>query len=290
MFQLPRDIKVTSKRVVRIGGEIVPGLTNTIKRYLAPGYNHKKLASPPKNVGGLSMRQAKNRGNKIDSCITKWAESYPKQSTSRLAETRALIAYFDANGLVPVATQVIAVNRDAKVGTRVDLVVHDTGSNVCKLVEIKTGCVYRDTAMRNAKKMMHQTIGKDVQMTARRIHEIQTLMSLVMLQETYPNVPIDDTPILIYVSADGEIDTTPITLKNPSRELWQHVKNKEASRKIGQETRRKRKRSTKKKKATKKATKKKHRTKNTALMHHRAVGSTLDRRPPVDNHIQKVMT
>ena len=155
------------------------GLTTVIRAVFAPTYRFKKLCRTT-CPGGLRLRAAKRRGRAIDEALARWVQT-PTTYRSTLNEPDVLIRLFTGHGWLPVDAQLVVAWPDARLATRIDLVLYDPGRNMLVVVEMKSGCAYRRVA--------HGTLHNVVPITSNaplHQHQLQALLGKELLLQTYP--------------------------------------------------------------------------------------------------------
>jgi hypothetical protein len=176
------------------------GVTKVKKKVFASSYRYTKLKRGH-YVVGLPKRQAKKRGHAIDAILCKWADGF-SITRSRLKEPRALIQTFEAHGWKPVCSQLVVAWPEARLATKIDLVLHDTTQNKVMIVEIKSGCGYRW----NAHGTLRHIIPK-VSNAPLHQHQLQVLFGKELFARTYPKwARVDTVCVVAYVAIDGTVE------------------------------------------------------------------------------------
>jgi hypothetical protein len=189
-----------NKRCIYFGNKVWSrGVTTIIRKYFAPTYAFKKLKRV-KYPRGLPKRSAIRRGHAIDRTLQCWTEGHYSKRF-RLIEPKAIIQAFEDRTWKPLSSQLAVAWPNARLATRLDLVLHDTLQNEILIVEIKSGCGYRNLA--NGK-MKH--ILPSITNSALNQHQLQVLIGKRLFQKTYPNHTLTTRCVLVYVSIDGHID------------------------------------------------------------------------------------
>ena len=176
------------------------GVTTVIKKVFAPDYRYTKLKRGH-YVVGLPKRKAKRRGHAIDQTLHRWAMGISTART-RLKEPKALIKAFEDRCWSPVCSQLVVAWPDARMATKIDLVLHDATRNKLLVVEIKSGCGYR----RNSHGTLRHTL-PGVSNAPLHQHQLQVLFGKELLARTYPQWERRNIEcVLAYVSTDGTVE------------------------------------------------------------------------------------
>ena len=176
------------------------GVTTTIKKIFSPTYKFSKLKRNSKYTKGLMKHKAIRRGHAIDHTLQMWTEGrYTKRF--KLIEPKAIIRIFEDRCWLPLASQLVVAWPTGRIATKLDLVLHDTKQNHILIVEIKSGCGYRNLHNDN---MIH--ISPIINNCALHQHQLQTLIGTQLFKKTYPDCTIPIRSILVYVSLRGEVD------------------------------------------------------------------------------------
>ena len=189
-----------NKRCIYFGNKVWSrGVTTMIKKVFSPTYSFKKLKRV-KYTRGLPKRLAKRRGHAIDRTLQTWVDGkYSKRF--RLLEPKAIIQLFNTRKWEPLSSQLAVAWQDARLATRLDLVLLDTIRNQILIVEIKSGCGYRELTNDN----MHHIFPR-ISNSALHQHQLQVLIGHMLFKKTYPNHILSTRGVLIYVSLDGHIE------------------------------------------------------------------------------------
>jgi hypothetical protein len=176
------------------------GVTKVIKRIFAPDFKYTKLKRGHCSVG-LPKKRAQRRGHAIDRVIHQWACGLSIKR-SRVKEPIALINTFVSHGWTPVISQLVVAWPEARLATKIDLVLYDTLRNKIIVVEIKSGCGYR----RKSHGMLRHIIPR---VSNAPIHqdELQVLLGRELFARTYTKWSRDDIEcVLVYVSPECEVE------------------------------------------------------------------------------------
>jgi len=176
------------------------GVTKVIQGVFAPDFRFKKL---PRGhcATGLPKRQAKRRGHAIDRTLDQWANGL-STSRSRLKEPIALIREFESYGWRPVRSQLTVAWPDARIGTRIDLVLYDATRHKIIVVEVKSGCGYR----RKSHGMLRHLVPR-VSNAPLHQHQLQVLLGKELLARTYPAwIRTEIECVLVYIASNGELE------------------------------------------------------------------------------------
>lgn len=176
------------------------GVTKVVKSVFAPDYRFTKLKRG-QCATGLPKRQAKRRGHAIDRVLEQWAHGLPTHR-SRLKEPKTLIQTFESHGWHPVSSQLTVAWPDARIGTRIDLVLYDSERHKIVAVEVKSGCGYR----RKSHGMLRHLFPR-VSNAPLHQHQLQILLGKELLARTYPAwARADIECVLVYISPDCEVE------------------------------------------------------------------------------------
>jgi hypothetical protein len=186
--------------VVFDNGRWSRGVTSVVKHVFAQNYSFKKLRRGSCLVG-LPNRLAKRRGHAVDGALSRWTLGQSIQR-SRLKEPRALIALFETLGWTPVSAQLLVAWPEARIATKIDLVLQDSATQNLLVVELKTGCLYRRISHGLLSHIVPRVTNAPLYQ-----HQLQTIIGKELLSKTYPTWPRDKIGcVLIYVSSDGGIE------------------------------------------------------------------------------------
>lgn len=176
------------------------GITKFITKKFAPTYKYNKLQKRPKNVGGLSKRQARNRGKLVDRQLTRYIHS--KKTTAYFCTpTNNLLAFFRDNHITLTHSQFTVGYSKWRLATLVDLVAK-TSSGKTLLIEVKTGCHYRRcTTGGYLKHITPQTSDSKVHQ-----HQLQILMCKRLFIKNFPCLPPPDTLLIYTTEQDGVVE------------------------------------------------------------------------------------
>ena len=176
------------------------GVTKVVKKVFAPGFRFKKLKRG-QYVPGLPKRQAIRRGHAIDRVLHQWASGL-SIGRSRIREPKTVIQTFEALGWVPVQSQLTVAWPEARIATKIDLVLYDPENNKVIVVEMKSGCGYR----RNSHGTLRHIVPK-VSNAPLHSHQLQAAIGKELLARTYSEWARGDIEcVLVYVSPDCEVE------------------------------------------------------------------------------------
>jgi hypothetical protein len=176
------------------------GVTKVVKNVFAPDFRFSKLRRG-KWSPGLPKKQAIRRGHAIDRVLHQWVYGLPF-NRSRLKEPKLVIQTFNALGWVPVHSQLAVAWPEARLATKIDLVLMDTSRNKLIVVEMKSGCGYR----RVSHGMLRHIVPK-VSNAPIHQHQLQVLMGKELLARNYERWSRADIEcVLFYITADCEVE------------------------------------------------------------------------------------
>jgi hypothetical protein len=204
MLGLPTEVFTFNKRAVYFGKrKWSRGVTKVIKKIFAPSYRYTKLrrSGTTPRATGLPFRKARRRGKLVDTTLDKWVKGL--KTRCRILEPLALIKLFESRHWSPVASQLVVAWREGRIATMIDLVLHDDLTDRILLVEIKSGCEYRNQSTGSRLKNMGSCTVTDAPLHQ---HQLQILLGKDLFHRTYPKCtkPVDS--ILIYVAKDGTLE------------------------------------------------------------------------------------
>lgn len=180
------------------------GVTKVIQNLFAPSYRYKSLkGSRIPNKGGLKWKDAKRRGKLIDTQMGKYhiRNTIPPRACT---EVKTIISWISSHEYIIVATQQPVGKSQWRIATEIDLLLWDCKKQTFVIVELKSGCGYRE--QHTGIPMQHGVIGTD---SKRSQHELQCIL-MGMLWDTY----FDNLPkelMLLYVNPKGDLLCIPET-------------------------------------------------------------------------------
>jgi hypothetical protein len=179
------------------------GVTKVIKNVFVPGYKYQNIRGRHKCTRGLVKRKSLRRGHLVDTVLQEWANGKPLRC--RIKEPKAVVSYFNQCGWVPISSQLVVAWPEARIATKLDLVLHDPILDKVIVVEIKTGCHYRRCSTSTGTiKHMGPTAISDAPLHQ---HQLQALIGKQLLLKTYALDQIQSVEaLLLYVSVDGEVE------------------------------------------------------------------------------------
>ena len=204
MFGPPVETFCFNKRAVYFGQRRWSrGVTTVIKKIFAPSYKYCRLPrrDSRKVCTGLPFRKARRRGILVDSILEKWALGH--KTRCRILEPRAIIRLFESRHWSPLASQLVVGWREGRIATMIDLVLHDENMDQVLIVEIKTGCEYRNVSTGSCLTNLGSTTITDSPLHQ---HQLQALLGKELFRRTYPNCTKNVQSILVYVSKDGLLE------------------------------------------------------------------------------------
>jgi hypothetical protein len=198
----PVDVYLFKSRSVYFGHKRWSrGVTKVIQKVFCPSFVFKKIKRGS-YVPGLTKRKAKKRGHLVDQIIENWVLGKPTRC--RILEPRSIINIMEELEWVPIASQLVVAWPEARLATKIDLVVYCETTNKIIVVEIKTGCGYRRCSTPNG--FLHHLRPK-VSNAPIHQHQLQIILGKELLARTYPNWSRNNIEaVLIYVSTDGELE------------------------------------------------------------------------------------
>jgi hypothetical protein len=171
-----------------------------IKDVFAPGFRYTKLKRGHCAVG-LRKRQAIRRGHAIDRVLDTWASGLSTKR-SRIREPKTLIQTFDTHGWIPLSSQLTVAWPEARIATKIDLVLHDAMRDKVMVVEIKSGCGYR----RKSHGMLGHVV-PSVSNAPLHQHQLQVLLGKELFARTYTKWSRTDIEcVLVYISHECEVE------------------------------------------------------------------------------------
>lgn len=192
-----------SKRSVYFGNRRWSrGVTTVIKKLFASSYTYQKLTMKHMCSRGLRQKQAKRRGQLIDTVVGKWVNGH--RIKCRTQEPTALIHYFERNHWKPVSSQLVVAYPTARLATKIDVVLYDTVHDTLLIVEVKSGYHYRKCSTLNGTLKFVRPIVSNCPLHQ---HQLQALLGKWLFLETYPqwtNRKVE--AVVVYVSSDGECE------------------------------------------------------------------------------------
>lgn len=205
MIELGKPIKTYEfkRRSVYFGGKKWSrGVTTVIKQLFAPSYKFNKLQMKHVCEKGLRKRHAKRRGVLVDDIIGKWVSGYHVKC--RIQEPRMLIKHFELMKWLPVSSQLVVACQEARLATKVDIVLYDSPNDILRIVEVKTGYHYRRCSTRDG---ILRHVRPTVNNSPLHQHQLQALIGKWLFLKTYPQwVNKHVESVVVYVSNDGCIE------------------------------------------------------------------------------------
>jgi hypothetical protein len=180
------------------------GITKVIRKLFFPGYSHHKLrGSRPSNVGGLSYRQARNRGKLLDKqlqlCIGREVSRPPPRA---IRETIAILSYIAKRGYYIETAQQRVGYAPWRLATALDLVLRPlvpSAQDHRVVVEVKRGCIYRNMLVPN---QTSKGLMPSVPVSPLFMHELQVILGAQLLLASDASLPIDSLWVL-YANDSG---------------------------------------------------------------------------------------
>lgn len=178
------------------------GITKLISLRFAPNFRYRDVRRRPSNRGGLAYRSARRRGQAVDRALSAWAASGGTACSTRLAEVRAIVAWFGTHlpDFEPVQGQFPVSWADAQLATKLDLLMIDPVREQYLVVEIKCGCMARRCQTVTPH---HLTCYPGVDHTLLHQHQLQTVLGTYMFEQM---LHVRARMLLLYVSRTGEVE------------------------------------------------------------------------------------
>jgi hypothetical protein len=172
------------------------GVTKTIRRIFASTYRFSQL--PRRRclrLAGLPYKQAKRRGHAIDRTLSRWASGQSLART-KIKEPGVLLEIFTVRGWKPVGSQVVVAWPEARLATRIDLVLFDSTTQRLLVVEVKSGCLYRRQSHGYLAHVQPRVTNAPLHQ-----HQLQVVLGKELLVRTYPQWTRSQVDcVLIYVN------------------------------------------------------------------------------------------
>jgi hypothetical protein len=178
------------------------GVTTVIQKLFASSYRYGKLQQRHKCQRGLHRRRAVRRGHIVDKVLCRWVNG--QHLRCRVVEPKALINQFELLRWKPVASQLVVAWSNARIATKIDLVLYDENQQKLLIVEIKSGCHYRRCSTKNGTLNFIRPVVSDAPIHQ---HQLQALLGKELFLQTYPQWRdrlIES--VLVYVSATSDVE------------------------------------------------------------------------------------
>jgi hypothetical protein len=92
--------------------------------------------------------------------------------------------------------------REGRIATMIDLVLYDETQEEIIIVEIKSGCEYRNLS--TGSKLKH--LKENVTDAPVHQHQLQVVLGKELFRRTYPECKKQVRALLVYVSKEGDLD------------------------------------------------------------------------------------
>jgi hypothetical protein len=125
-----------------------------------------------------------------------------KKTRCRILEARPIITLFECRGWTPLASQLVVAWREGRIATMIDLVLYDENQEEIIIVEIKSGCEYRNLSTGSKLKYLKENV-TDAPIHQ---HQLQVLLGKELFQRTYPDCKKKVRALLVYISKEGDLD------------------------------------------------------------------------------------
>jgi hypothetical protein len=178
------------------------GVTTVIKNVFATAYTYNKLRMRHVCPKGLRKRRAVRRGHIIDNTIDRWVNGLSLKC--RVKEPRMLIQLFESLAWKPIASQLVVAYPEARIATKIDIVLYDTRRDTLLIVEVKSGCHYRRCTTKDGTLQHIRPIVNDSPLHQ---HQLQSLIGKLLFLKTYPHwSALSVESVVVYVSTSGDTE------------------------------------------------------------------------------------
>ena len=190
---------MSARNCVRINGQAMRGITRIAKKRFYPSYRYPRTLAT--SHGG------KRLGKRIDRELQGVVHDRVR---GLCVETQAILAYLKTHRLALTGAQVPVAHVPARIGTKLDLLCHDTDGKAV-VVEIKSGYVgYKYVATKRMRAPLHHLTDCPLNQ-----HCLQVMLTAWLFQDTFTK---PCTALLLYVSgatvAAHHVECQDVNLKN----------------------------------------------------------------------------
>lgn len=177
------------------------GVTTVIQKVFCPSFSFKQIKQST-YVPGLPKRRAIRRGHLVDRTLDRWVHNKPLRC--RVPEPRLLVQTFLDMGWLSIASQLPVAWSDARLATKIDLVLYEPSTMTILVVEVKTGYGYRRCPTKNGYlRYIHPRVNN----SPLHQHQLQALIGKELFSRTYTTCTRDKIEsVLIYISSACEIE------------------------------------------------------------------------------------